>query len=63
MEAICSPKRRLTLNGLHGVIPQKILLFITSAVRTSNPTNCTVSTILNAMDGLDEVIPFSQCLV
>jgi hypothetical protein len=30
------PKRRLTLNGLHGVISQKIALFITTAVRTSN---------------------------
>jgi hypothetical protein len=32
------PKRRLTFNGLQGVISQKILLFITTAVRTSNPT-------------------------
>jgi hypothetical protein len=32
------PKRRLTSNGLHGVISQKIELFITTAVRTSNPT-------------------------
>jgi hypothetical protein len=30
-------KRRLTFNGLHGVISQKIELFITTAVRTSNP--------------------------
>jgi hypothetical protein len=28
---------RLTFNGLHGVISQKIKLFITTAVRTSNP--------------------------
>jgi hypothetical protein len=28
------PKRRLTFNGLHGVIPQKIRLFITATVRT-----------------------------
>jgi hypothetical protein len=27
----------LTFNGLHGVISQKIVLFITTAVRTSNP--------------------------
>jgi hypothetical protein len=27
-----------TLNGLHGVISQKMILFITTAVRTSNPT-------------------------
>jgi hypothetical protein len=29
---------RLTFNGLHGVIFQKIVLFINTAVRTSNPT-------------------------
>jgi hypothetical protein len=28
----------LTFNGLHGVISQKIVLFITIAVRTSNLT-------------------------
>jgi hypothetical protein len=28
----------LTFNGLHGVISQKMVLFITTAVRTSNPT-------------------------
>jgi hypothetical protein len=33
-----SPKRRLTLSGLHGVISKKNVLFITTAVRTSNPT-------------------------
>jgi hypothetical protein len=33
------PKRRLTFNGLHGVIPQETELFITIAVRTSNPTD------------------------
>jgi hypothetical protein len=32
------PKRRLTFNGLHGFISQKIALFITTAVRTSNFT-------------------------
>jgi hypothetical protein len=32
------PKCRLTFNGLHGVISQKMALFITTAVRTSNPT-------------------------
>jgi hypothetical protein len=31
-------KRRLTFNGLHGVIYQKMVLFITTAVRTSNAT-------------------------
>jgi hypothetical protein len=33
------PKRRLTFNGLHCVISQKIALFITTTVRTSNPTS------------------------
>jgi hypothetical protein len=33
-----SPKRRLTFNGLHSVISQKIVLFMTTAVRTSNPS-------------------------
>jgi hypothetical protein len=37
MEAICSPKRLLTLNRLHGVISQKMILFITTTVKTSNP--------------------------
>jgi hypothetical protein len=29
---------RLTLNGLHIVISQKMILFITTSVKTSNPT-------------------------
>jgi hypothetical protein len=33
------PKRRLQLNRLHGVTSQKMLLFITTAVKTSNPTH------------------------
>jgi hypothetical protein len=33
------PKHRLTFNGLHSVISQKIVLFITTTLRTSNPTN------------------------
>jgi hypothetical protein len=31
------PKRRLTLNRLQCVISQKVVLFIATAVRTSNP--------------------------
>jgi hypothetical protein len=31
-------KRRLQLNRLHGVTSQKMILFITTAVKTSNPT-------------------------
>jgi hypothetical protein len=34
------PKRRLTLNGLHGVISQKTIFFITTAVKTSDPMTC-----------------------
>jgi hypothetical protein len=32
------PKRRFTFNGLHGAASQKIVLFISTAVTTSNPT-------------------------
>jgi hypothetical protein len=32
------PKRRLQLNGLHGVTSQMMILFITTAVKTSNLT-------------------------
>jgi hypothetical protein len=32
------PKRRLSFNGLYSVISQKILLFVNTAVRTSDPT-------------------------
>jgi hypothetical protein len=31
-------KRLLALSGLHGAISQKLILFITTAVKTSNPT-------------------------
>jgi hypothetical protein len=34
------PKRRLTCNGLHGVISQNIETFIITAVRAPNPANC-----------------------
>jgi hypothetical protein len=32
-----SEERWVQLNGLHGVISQKMILFITTAVKTSNP--------------------------
>jgi hypothetical protein len=35
IEAIYSSKRRLTFNGLHGFISQKIMLFIRFLVMTS----------------------------
>jgi hypothetical protein len=38
MEAIFPPKRRLAFNGLHDIMSQKIVRFITTAERTSNPT-------------------------
>jgi hypothetical protein len=38
MEAICSSETSVDVNGLHGVISQKIVLFITTAVRTSHST-------------------------
>jgi hypothetical protein len=34
MEVICFPKLPLTFKGLHGVISQKAVLFITTGVRT-----------------------------
>jgi hypothetical protein len=37
------PKCRLTFNGLHSVISQKISLFITTGVRASNPTFWTLT--------------------
>jgi hypothetical protein len=43
MEAICSSECRLTFNGLHGVISQQIVLFITTAVRTSDSIQHDVS--------------------
>jgi hypothetical protein len=41
MEAICSSetKNKIKLNLKTGVISQKMILFITTAVKTSNPTN------------------------
>jgi hypothetical protein len=38
------PKRRLQLNRLHDVTSQKTILFITTAVKTSNPTNKNIFT-------------------
>jgi hypothetical protein len=38
MEAICSSETSVQLNRLHGVTSQKMILFITTAVKTSNST-------------------------
>jgi hypothetical protein len=37
-----SPKIVLTFNGLHGIISQKIELFVTTSMRTSDPTQDSV---------------------
>jgi hypothetical protein len=50
MEALCSSERPLLLNGLHGVISQKTILFITTAVKTSNPTYERVVLIASSLD-------------
>jgi hypothetical protein len=39
MEATCCFETSDNFYGLHGVLSQKIELFITTAVRTSNPTS------------------------
>jgi hypothetical protein len=39
MKTSCSQKCRLTFNGLHGVIFQRVEVFIETDVRTSNATN------------------------
>jgi hypothetical protein len=39
-------KRRLTYSRLHDVISQKTVLFITTAVRTSNPTSAFILLLL-----------------
>jgi hypothetical protein len=36
MKAICSSEKLVETQGLHGIISQKIILFITTAVKTSN---------------------------
>jgi hypothetical protein len=38
VHALDRPATVIGFNALHGVISQKIVLFITTAVRTSNPT-------------------------
>jgi hypothetical protein len=35
----------MIFNGIHGAISQKIVLFITTAVTTSDPTNITLITV------------------
>jgi hypothetical protein len=55
-------KFSLTFFGLHGVISQKILLFITTAVRISNPTSVYTSYHFLITTVLEKyVINFSGC--
>jgi hypothetical protein len=42
-------KLLLTFNGLHGAISQKIKLFITTAVRTSDCTNFSLVAVANIL--------------
>jgi hypothetical protein len=49
---------RLTFNRLHAIISQKIVLFITTAVRTSNPTK-----IYMPLDHFDFIFKFSSTLL
>jgi hypothetical protein len=46
MEATCFSETSVDFQGLHGVIFQKIELFITTAVRTSNHTRSTLDCLL-----------------
>jgi hypothetical protein len=59
MQVICYPKRRLTFTGLHGAISQKIELFITTAVRTTDPTQLFVCYINNIQQNIREQLNFS----
>jgi hypothetical protein len=57
MEANVPPKHRLTFNELHGVISQKIELFIATTLRTTNPTkdkNITTQTKTVHHDSMEE---------
>jgi hypothetical protein len=49
MEAAFSSESHLTFNGLHGVISQEIELFISTAVRTSDPTVTNVAALNGKM--------------
>jgi hypothetical protein len=51
-----TPQRRLTFNGLHGVISQKIDLFMTTAGGTSNPTYGIIDPCLSAMNCINSVV-------
>jgi hypothetical protein len=52
------PKRRLAFNGLHDIISQNIVLFITAAVRISNSAG-----LRRVLHVVKKQIPFSQIVV
>jgi hypothetical protein len=47
LQPALKPKRRLTFNGLHGIISQEIELLITTAVKISNPTYRSIIYVTN----------------
>jgi hypothetical protein len=58
MEAIC-PKHRLTFNGLHGVISQKIVLFITAVVQ--NVKSCITYVVVTGLRNVKLFIRSNHC--
>jgi hypothetical protein len=42
VEEISSTSKQVALNGLHGVVSQKLIFFITTAVKTSNSTYASI---------------------
>jgi hypothetical protein len=51
----------LALNGIHGVIPQKIEIFITTAVKTSNPTKPYI--FFSFINKSNEIVNPPTCLI
>jgi hypothetical protein len=47
------PKRRITFNGLHGVISQKVQAILTTAVRSSDRTQVRSVSVLRINQNVD----------
>jgi hypothetical protein len=60
MGAICSFETSVTFTGLHGVISQMIELFITTVVRTSNPTQQFKMIVFPLFQIQDHSVKFSK---
>jgi hypothetical protein len=56
------PKHRLKINGIHGVLSQKIILFITTAVKTSSPSTCNLYEIPNLRLFVYKLVPSERCV-